>query len=61
MFGYEVWNGGSCLHSDTGFEDEDEAREEANASIETIIQDWKLEEAWEGETAEDFEIKVFEC
>lgn len=53
---YEIWMSGSLLHSDDGFEDEEEAKEEAKSYIESIIQDWKDEDAYEGETVDDFDI-----
>lgn len=53
---YEIWMNGYLLHSDNGFEDEEKAREEAKSYIESIIQDWKDEDAYGGETIDDFDI-----
>lgn len=60
MFGYKIWDSGNCLHEADDFETEDEAREDAKEQINSIIEDWKLEGCYDGETEEDFEIDIEE-
>ena len=53
MWSFEIWNMGSCVAEDSGYDTEDEARKVA----EEIKRDL-VEEAWGDETEEDFEIEV---
>lgn len=55
---YEIWMSGCMLFSDSGFESEEEANEEALYQIDVIIEDWKLEDAYDGETVDDFDIVI---
>ena len=57
-YSYEIWMSGCMLHSDNDFESEDEAREEATSHIDDIIEDWKIDDAYDGETVDDFEIII---
>ena len=60
MWKFELWHDGQCLHEEDGFETEAEAEEEGYYSAEQRIQYWKDENAWSGETVEEFDIRVKE-
>lgn len=57
-YSYEIWMGGCMLCQGDGFESEEEATEGATTQIEDIIDDWKIENAYGGETANDFDITI---
>lgn len=57
-YSYEIWMSGCMLCQGDGFESEEEATEEATTRIEDIIDDWKIENSYDGETIEDFEIII---
>ena len=65
MYKYEIWHDGSCIMDRTGaddceYETEEEALAEANSEAENKIQEWKDDDAWSGETVEDFDIRIKE-
>lgn len=61
MFKYEVWMDGNCLsESDYEYETEQEAMEDGIEVAKGRINDWKFDNAWNGETLDDFDIKVKE-
>ena len=61
MYKFEIWDAGSMLtDSPYDFETEDEAMEEALAEISSRIEYWKIEGTWDGETVEDYDIRVKE-
>lgn len=58
---YEIWDGGNCLReSEYEYESEDEARQEAERQIQDMINYWKMEDAYNGEQIEDFDIRIIE-
>lgn len=58
---YEVCDGGSCLReSEYEYESEDEARQEAEEQIQDMIDYWKMEETYDSEKIEDFDIRITE-
>jgi hypothetical protein len=61
MFKYEVWMDGQCLtESDYDYETDQEAMEDGIETARGKIDLWKLDNAWSGETVEDFDIRVTE-
>ena len=64
MYGYEVWYDGQCLidsdNVDVKFESEEEALEEGMEMAEDRIQEWKEDGCWDGETLEEFDVRVKE-
>ena len=61
MWKYEVWMDGQCLtESDYDFENEIEAEEEGRQAAEDRIQMWKDDDVWDGETLDDFDVRVKE-
>ena len=64
MYKYEIWFDGQCIidsdNVDTEFESEEEAMEEALEVVEDRIQEWKDDGCYNGETLEDFDIRVKE-
>ena len=65
MWKYEIWFDGQCIMDragvdDTEFESEEEALEEAYEETEDKIQEWKEDGSWDGETLEDFDIRIKE-
>lgn len=65
MFVYEVWLEGSCLrnsrNADLFYEDPEYAKDDAENEVIDIIQEWKLDDVYDGEIKEeDFEIKIIE-
>ena len=61
MWKYEVWQDGSCLtESDFIYESAEEAEEEGVEAAEDKIALWKIEGAYDGETLEDFDIRLKE-
>lgn len=64
MYSYEIWFGGSCiingLNANELFEDENEAEEVAKDAVVDRINDWKIDECYDGETEEDFNIEIIE-
>lgn len=61
MWKFELWHEGNCLHEEEGFETEVEAEREGLQSAKDRIEMWKSDNAWDGETVEDFDIKVKEA
>lgn len=60
MFRYELWFEGNCLtETDYEYETYWEAEEEASLDIEGRIDDWKANDAYNGETENDFEVIIF--
>ena len=57
---YEIWYDGNMLTEYGGFENEEDAMEEANWDIERFIEFWKGDECYYGVTNEDFEIEIEE-
>ena len=57
---YELWYDGNMLTEYGGFENEEDAMEEANWDIERFIEFWKGDECYYGVTNEDFEIEIEE-
>ena len=57
-YSYEIWMSGCMLNQGDGFESEEEAEEGATTQIEDIIDDWKIENSYDGETVDDFEIII---
>ena len=56
MYTYEVWDdGGDMLHSENEFETFDEASEEGEWYIKTLLK----EEGYEEDTREEFLLRVF--
>ena len=47
MYKYEIWHDGQCLMDRTGV-------------AEDRIQEWKEDGCWNGETLEDFDVRVKE-
>ena len=60
MWKFELWHDGQCLREEDGFETESEAEEEGKECAKQRIQYWKDEDAWDGETVDDFDIRVEE-
>ena len=61
MYRFELWFDGQCLHEDDDvFESEMEAMEEGIESVVERINLWKMENAWHGETVDDFDIRIKE-
>lgn len=61
MYRFELWFDGQCLHEDDDvFESEMEAMEEGIESAIERINLWKMEDAWHGETVDDFDIRIKE-
>ena len=61
MYRFELWFDGQCLHEDDDvFESEMEAMEEGIESAVERINLWKREDAWHGETVDDFDIRIKE-
>ena len=60
MFKYELWMDGNMLTEESGFENEAEAEEEGKQAAEGRIQMWKDDDAYSGETIDDFDIRVKE-
>lgn len=65
MYKYEIWHDGQCIIDrtdidDAEYESEEEALEEAMEEAEDKIQEWKDDGCWDGETLEDFDIRVRE-
>lgn len=63
-YGYEVWFDGQALmqssNADIWFESEIDAEDEAKDAISQKIDEWKSDSSWDGETINDFEIKIIE-
>lgn len=65
VYKYEIWHDGSCIidragYDDTEFESYEEANEEALDVAEDKIQEWKDDNCWDGETLEDFDIRIID-
>lgn len=65
MYKYEIWFDGQCIMDRTGvddmeYESEEEALEAGYEEAEDRIQEWKEDEAWDGETLADMDIRVKE-
>ena len=60
MFKYELWMDGNMLTEESGFEDEAKAEEAGKQAAEDRIQMWKDDDAYCGETIDDFDIRVKE-
>lgn len=66
MWKYEIWFDSSCIidrtsDDDCEYETEQEAMEEAIEDVINRIEQWKCDDAWHGETVEDFDIRVKEA
>lgn len=58
---FEIWDSETMLtDSPYDFETEEEAMEEGLAEISSRIEEWKSEGCWDGETVEDYDIRVKE-
>lgn len=60
MFSYEIRHKGSILEADNGFEDEEEALQDAQDRVNEILRVWKSNGYYNNETEEDFYISVDE-
>lgn len=64
MYTYEIWLEQNCLRDGRNcedyFDDSDEAYEEAKNIIQDIIAEWKKDNCYDNEVAEDFEIRIVE-
>ena len=58
---FELWHEGNCLHEESGFDSEEEATEEGYEAAEDRIQMWKDDDVWNGETLDDFDVRVKEA
>ncbi len=59
MWKFELWFDGNMLtESDYEFDTEEEAEEEAKDTAEYKIQLWKIDDAYSGETVDDFDIRL---
>ena len=62
MFKFELWMEGNCLtESDYDYDTDQEAMEDGIESAKDKIMLWKMEKAWDGETIDDFDIRVKEA
>ena len=61
-YGYEIWFDGQCLTEsyDMTYETEDEAYDEGKAEALDRIEEWKSEGCYDGETLDDFDIRITE-
>ena len=53
-YGFEVWFDGCCISEDHGYDSDEEAREEAQAIIESYLEEWP------DTTEDDYEIRIRE-
>lgn len=65
MYKYEIWHEGNCIIDRTGVDDaeyefEDDAYDDAEYEVIERIQGWKDDGCWDGETLDDFDIRVKE-
>lgn len=64
MYKFEVWFDGQCIRAsaeaDTYYDTKEDAEEEGNAEVISIMEDWEVEGCYEGETVNDFEVRVLE-
>lgn len=63
-YGYEIWLDGQCLidseNCDEHFDSEEEANEVACDAVRDRLDEWKSDGCWDGETFEDFDIRIIE-